>query len=167
MAAGDVYVNALTQLATEPTTTDSVVLVNRSTNEGQIIDYSILADVILAKLASKTFSSLTTTSKLIPGAINEVDADITALSDRLMPIMVTVGGGATVTISEYTPSSSDRRMIVFSHTTTTALRGLYIVLSTTVVTPIVEATGLTVSMSNGYVTVTNNTGSSANGIVFT
>lgn len=163
----DVYVNALTTLSSEPTSTDSIVCVNRNTNEGQIIDYNLLADVILAKISSKTFSSLNTTSKLIPGAINEVDADITTLSDRLMPIQLVVAANSTVTITEYTPSSSDRRLIVFSHSTATALRGIYIVLSTTVVTPIIEATGLTLSMSDGKVVVTNSTGSSANGVVFT
>ena len=163
----DVYVNALTTISTEPTTTDSLVAVNRNTNEGQIIDYNLLADKILAKLSSKTFSSLTTSSKLLPGAINELDADITTLSDRLMPISVTVLANSSTTITEYTPSSSDRRLIIFSHSTATALRGIYIVLSPSVVSPLIEATGLTVSMSGGNVVVTNNTGSSANGVVFT
>lgn len=77
----DVYVNALTQISTEPTTTDSVVCVNRNTNEGQIIDYNLLADVILNKITSKTYSSLTTSSKLLTGAVNELDADIVSLRD--------------------------------------------------------------------------------------
>lgn len=72
----DVYVNALTTISTEPTTTDSIVAVNRNTNEGKIIDYNLLADVILNKIASKQFSGLTTTSKLLTGAINELDSDI-------------------------------------------------------------------------------------------
>ena len=38
----DVYVNALTQITSEPTSTDSLVLVNRNTNEGKIIDYNKL-----------------------------------------------------------------------------------------------------------------------------
>ena len=71
----DVYVNALTTISTEPSTTDSIVVVNRNTNEGQIIDYELLASKILEKLTSQTFSSLNTTSKLITGAINELDAD--------------------------------------------------------------------------------------------
>ena len=75
----DVYVNALTTISTEPTTTDSLVAVNRNTNEGQIIDYNLLADKILEKLSSKTFSSLTTSSKLLPGAINELDSDVASL----------------------------------------------------------------------------------------
>lgn len=76
----DVYVNALTTISTEPTSTDSIVCVNRNTNEGQIIDYNLLADVILSKISSKTFSSLTTTSKLLTGAINELDADVASLN---------------------------------------------------------------------------------------
>lgn len=79
----DVYVNALTTLSSEPTSTDSVVCVNRSTNEGQIIDYNLLADVILNKITSKTYSSLTTTSKLLTGAINELDADVASLNSSM------------------------------------------------------------------------------------
>lgn len=78
----DVYVNALTTISTEPSGTDSVVCVNRNTNEGQIIDYNLLADKVLDKLTSKQYSTLTTTSKLIPGAINELDIDIGTLSNR-------------------------------------------------------------------------------------
>lgn len=95
----DVYVNALTQITSEPTSTDSLVLVNRNTNEGKIIDYNKLADVILAKLASKQFSSLTTASKLLPGAINELDADtasmassISQLNSRFINMPDKVGG---------------------------------------------------------------------------
>lgn len=75
----DVLVNALTPIVTEPISTDSIVCVNRSTNEGQIIDYELLAGKILDKLTSKTFSGLNTTSKLITGAINELDADTYSL----------------------------------------------------------------------------------------
>lgn len=76
----DVYVNALTTISTEPTTTDSLVAVNRNTNEGKIIDYNLLADVILNKITSKQFSGLNTTSKLLVGAINELDSDVSALN---------------------------------------------------------------------------------------
>lgn len=72
----DVYVNALTTISTEPSSTDSLVCVNRNTNEGQIIDYNLLADKILDKLTSKTFSGLNTTSKLLVGAINEQGLDL-------------------------------------------------------------------------------------------
>jgi len=83
MAAGDVNVNALTPITSEPTTTDSLVAVNRNTNEGQIIDYNLLADKILSKLTSKTYSGLSTTSKLLVGAINELDSDVTSLNSSL------------------------------------------------------------------------------------
>lgn len=78
----DVYVNALTTISTEPTTTDSLVAVNRNTNEGKIIDYNLLADAILNKLTSKQYSGLNTTSKLLVGAINELDSDVAALSGK-------------------------------------------------------------------------------------
>lgn len=79
----DVYVNALTTISTEPGTTDSVVCVNRNTNEGQIIDYNLLADKILDKLTSKQYSALTTTSKLLTGAINELDSDVASLNSSV------------------------------------------------------------------------------------
>lgn len=78
----DVLVNALTPIATEPISTDSIVCVNRSTNEGEIIDYNLLADKILDKLTSKTYSGLDTTSKIIPDAIDE----LRGISKRLSPI---------------------------------------------------------------------------------
>lgn len=80
----DVYVNALTTISTEPATTDSIVVVNRNTNEGQIIDYELLADKILDKLTSKTYSGLDTTSKILVGAINEVRTT----GKRLLPVTV-------------------------------------------------------------------------------
>lgn len=79
----DVNANTLTTISTEPTTTDSVLIANRNTNEGKIIDYELLAAKILEKLASKTFSTLTTTSKIIPGAINELDTDVGVLNNLL------------------------------------------------------------------------------------
>ena len=92
----DVYVNALTTISDEPTTTDSIVCVNRNTNEGQIIDYSLLADKILEKLSSKTFSSLTTSSKLVPGAINELDSDVTSLNSSVS----TAGSNASTALAK-------------------------------------------------------------------
>lgn len=77
----DVYVNALTTISTEPTTTDSLVAVNRNTNEGKIIDYNLLANAILNKLTSKTYSELNTTSKLLVGAINELDSDVSSINN--------------------------------------------------------------------------------------
>lgn len=81
----DVYVNTLTIINTEPTTTDSLVVVNRNTNEGKIIDYNLLADVILNKITSKQYSGLNTTSKLLVGAINELDSDVSSLNSSLTP----------------------------------------------------------------------------------
>lgn len=78
----DVYVNALTTISTEPSSTDSIVCVNRNTNEGQIIDYELLADKILDKLANKNFSSLNTTSKKLVGAINEQGLDLYTLNQN-------------------------------------------------------------------------------------
>lgn len=105
----DVYVNALTTISTEPTTTDSLVAVNRSTNEGKIIDYNLLADAILNKLTSKTYSGLNTTSKLLVGAINELDSDVSSLNSNLSGIKYigrNVGGNNTA-VTTYTISRAD------------------------------------------------------------
>ena len=76
----DVNANTLTTITGEPNTTDSILVANRNTNEGKIIDYSLLADKILDKIVSKQYSTLTTASKLLTGAINELDTDITNMS---------------------------------------------------------------------------------------
>lgn len=101
----DVNVNALTTISTEPTSTDSLVCVNRSTNEGLIIDYNLLAGKILDKLASKTYASLTTTVKNLPGAINELDSDTTTALNNLFPDYSTNG---IITLDSGTFTSTDK-----------------------------------------------------------
>jgi len=103
----DVYVNALTTISTEPTTTDSIVAVNRNTNEGKIIDYNLLADVILNKIASKQFSGLNTTSKLLVGAINELDSDVSSLNSSIQGKILRGWGKTSYTLKmsgNYTPA---------------------------------------------------------------
>ena len=109
MAAGDVNVNALTTITSEPTSTDSLVAVNRNTNEGQIIDYNLLADKILSKLTSKTYSGLSTTSKLLVGAINELDSDVTSLNSSKQNM---IGSATKINALPYTPSVNG--FIIFS-----------------------------------------------------
>lgn len=91
----DVLVNALTPITTEPISTDSVVCVNRDTNEGQIIDYNLLADKILDKLTSKTYTGLGTTSQTLVGAINE----LRGIDKRLVP---TTSIPANANLNSYT-----------------------------------------------------------------
>ena len=76
MATVDVNVNALPSLSAAPSATDSVVMVGRTLNDGKLIDYNLLADLIIAKWKTTTFSDLTTTAKTVTSAINEVDADL-------------------------------------------------------------------------------------------
>lgn len=78
----DARVQNFTAITNEPTSDDSVVMVNRNNNAGQIIDYNLLADKILDKLTSKTFSGLDTTAKIIPDAIDE----LRGMDKRLSPI---------------------------------------------------------------------------------
>lgn len=51
----DVKLNTLPQ-STSPTSTQDLLLFDESTNAGQRINYNTLADVILAKLTSKTYT---------------------------------------------------------------------------------------------------------------
>lgn len=102
----DVYVNALTTISTEPSSTDSIVCVNRNTNEGQIIDYSLLADKILDKITSKTYSGLNTNSKLLVGAINEVGLNLYNVSGDVSDMQKnTLPSSANVDISSYTSAN--------------------------------------------------------------
>lgn len=117
----DVYVNELTTLSSEPTSTDSVVCVNRNTNEGQIIDYNLLADVILNKITSKTYSSLTTTSKLLTGAINELDADVASLNSS---VGAKVGYISATTSSAWDTSDAPEAFINAMPSTATPYVGL-------------------------------------------
>lgn len=127
----DVYVNALTTLSSEPTSTDSIVCVNRNTNEGQIIDYSLLADVILSKISSKTYSSLTTTSKLLTGAINELDADVTSINNSLGAFSMkrftfSADVGTTLNVE------SNSRIVIITMGASSATKGVYLLTSSSV-----------------------------------
>lgn len=127
----DVYVNALTTISTEPTSTDSVVCVNRNTNEGQIIDYNLLADVILSKISSKTFSSLTTTSKLLTGAINELDGDVTSINSSLGTFSMkrftfSADVGTTVNVE------SNSRIVIVTMGASSGTKGVYLLTASSV-----------------------------------
>lgn len=87
--------------------------------------------------------------------------------NKLKPILVNIPANASTTISGYTSGNSDRRLLIFAHASNVALRGIYIALSTSVIVPLVEATGLTLSASGGAITVQNNTSNSTNGIILT
>lgn len=162
----DVYVNALTTISNEPTSTDSLVCVNRNTNEGQIIDYSLLAGKVLDKLTSKSFSSLTTTSKQITGAINELDADSTSLNTKVNAIKQTFAATANSTTNiDFTTSVGNRRLMVLGHASDTGLCGAYLLIDTAVI-PIVSASLLTVTTDGTKVTIVNaSTNRNANGII--
>ena len=60
----DVKLNTLPQ-STSPTSTQDLLLFDESTNAGQRINYNTLADVILAKLTSKTYTVAGGTQTLI------------------------------------------------------------------------------------------------------
>ena len=117
----DVLVNALTPIATEPISTDSIVCVNRSTNEGQIIDYNLLADKILDKLTTKTFSGLDTTAKIIPDAIDE----LRGMDKRLSPtnaITANANLNSYTTIGEYYCNSNNTAATITNSPVSTAFR---------------------------------------------
>lgn len=129
----DVYVNALTQLTEEPTANDSLVAVNRNTNEGQIIDYNLLADVILNKLSSKQYSALSTESKTLIGALNEHESDVSALT------VLTVDCG-TISALPKTVSNAN-------------ITSDMVVVESTLGTPSAQTADWTVNTANGSVTI--------------
>lgn len=93
----DARVQNFTEITNEPTSDDSLVVVNRNNNAGQIIDYNLLADKILAKLTSKTYSGLDTNSKSLVGAINELDSDVGSLSSSVSTASARVQHGYSLT----------------------------------------------------------------------
>lgn len=68
-------VKKITDLTTNPSTNDSdlYVLGNQGTATMRKITFSTIASAILNKLTSFTFNSLTTSSKNLPGAVNELN----------------------------------------------------------------------------------------------
>ena len=158
----DVYVNSLTTISTEPSSTDSLVVVNRNTNEGQIIDYNLLADKILTKLTSKTYSSLNTTSKLLVGAINELDGDVSTLTSEFDGIKQTFAatGNSTTTIT-FTNTVGTRRLMVLGHQSEPNLNGIYLLMNNAVF-PLVNASLLTVTTDGTSVTIVSTAASNRN-----
>lgn len=70
----DVKLNTLPQ-STSPTSTQDLLLFDESTNAGQRINYNTLADVILAKLTSKTYTVGGGTQTLI-SAIDALNSNL-------------------------------------------------------------------------------------------
>lgn len=163
----DVYVNALTTISTEPSSTDSIVVVNRNTNEGQIIDYELLASKVLEKLTSKTFSALHTTSKVVTGAINEHESDLSSLSNNFngMKQNIAIPGNTTTTLT-FDNTLGGRRLMVVGHQSETSINGMYLLINNAVIV-IVNASALTVTTDGSSVTVTSTAASNrtANGFI--
>lgn len=117
----DARVQNFTEITNEPTSDDSLVVVNRNNNAGQIIDYELLADKILDKLTSKTFSSLTTTSKVLPGAVNELGST----SKRLRGVIAVTANdnlNTYTTPGEYYCNSNATAATITNCPVTTAFR---------------------------------------------
>ena len=157
----DVYVNALTTIATEPTSTDSIVCVNRNTNEGQIIDYSLFRGKILDRLTEKTFSStLNTTSKTVIGAINELDSDISSLNssfaNQLGNVKIEIGSIAQG--DNMTFSATQAYMIIGGSNANNAIfqfRNGNVITHTSIGTAITaSASGTTYTVNNGTTAAT-------------
>ena len=77
MADPQYSVKKITDLTTNPSTNDSdlYVLGNQGTATMRKITFSTIASAILNKLTSFTFNSLTTSSKNLPGAVNELNTN--------------------------------------------------------------------------------------------
>lgn len=161
----DARVQNFTAITNEPTSDDSIVVVNRNNNAGQIIDYNLLADKILAKMASKTFSGLTTSAKAVIGAINELDADTDALNTKFNNIKQTFAAVAnTTTTLEFSNSVGTRRLLVLGHQSEPDLNGIYFLMNNAVFA-IVPAPKLTVTTNGTSVTIVSTSTRNANGFI--
>lgn len=95
----DVKLNTLPQ-STSPTSTQDLLLFDESTNAGQRINYNTLADVILAKLTSKTYTVGGGTQTLI-SAIDALNSKLGrlitsgSLRDILTPGIYYIGSSVT------------------------------------------------------------------------
>lgn len=69
----DTYLSELTK---KDNPSDSDIMLLEDSEDTKRIDYNKLADAILNKLTSKTYSTLNTSNKTLPGAINGLNADL-------------------------------------------------------------------------------------------
>lgn len=86
---------------------------------------------------------------------------IITLNDSLTKTNISVAGSATET---YTINTTYRHLIACGHSNLTGIRGIWVTFGNNII-PVVEASSVTLSLSSGVLTVTNNTTSSLNGII--
>ena len=105
MADPQYSVKKITDLTTNPSTNDSdlYVLGNQGTATMRKITFSTIASAILNKLTSFTFNSLTTSSKNLPGAVNELNTKFTNNTSRTL-----IGDISPTAQTAYTLSESVR-----------------------------------------------------------
>lgn len=117
---GDVLLKNLTP-TTNPTSTQSLLLFDESTNAGQRINYDTLADKILTKLTSKTFTVAGGTNTLI-SAIDGLNSNLPGISTGTIEsaIKTYVGQGksfghfiADKSLSDIPESSKDYKILFY------------------------------------------------------
>ena len=143
----DVKLNTLPQ-STSPTSTQDLLLFDESTNAGQRINYNTLADVILAKLTSKTYT--------VGGGTQTLISAIDALNSKFLEKRLLDNGGikqivfdtySTGALIFGTPSNSNPFVYVYSNG---------------YLAPVVTNNNINVALSSDYktVTITNNSSAS-------
>lgn len=113
----DVKLNTLPQ-STSPTSTQDLLLFDESTNAGQRINYNTLADVILAKLTSKTYTVGGGTQTLI-SAIDALNSNLATeihagTVSEFLSSLQTLGGSMQVgsfKYIKYTPSETTGKFV--------------------------------------------------------
>ena len=106
----DVKLNTLLQ-STSPTSTQDLLLFDESTNAGQRINYNTLADVILEKLTSKTYTVGGGTQTLI-SAIDALNSKTSAFQNIPPLSSVNVGGNKKLVLTMNAGSANYRGFLV-------------------------------------------------------
>lgn len=82
--------------------------------------------------------------------------NMAAIND-IAPIMFDVPGNTTYVVENYTASGNNRKLLVTGHGTRPTLRGIYLVITDSIICPIVQATDLEVSINaDHHIVVKNN-----------
>ena len=95
MASGETNFASLPS-KTSPSNADMFLL--EDTEDTKKINYSALADAILNKLTSKTYSGLDTSAKNLVSAINELNSKSQNIAERFYMIMISTEDHTTVKI---------------------------------------------------------------------
>lgn len=100
-------------------------------------------------------------NKVAAAAAVETIKESLSTKTEHIPVAVPRNGTASV----YVPFPNGRRLFAVSHNSDGPLRGLYLLYDANTVMPIIIPSALTVTISNGTLTVVSTSSSTANGVV--